>query len=209
MRAENSHFDDEFSDLHVELGDFVVCSECAKHDKGKRSVFWFESSSDYKVVQRMKLVERVVAIPGKKRESLRFHGFMCLLMVRSAKFRKLLKTEPYFMPYFDDVEPNETLDGLIESTILINTEAKNLTTYLKHFPDWTIAAMAEIRRVFLEREKYAPDYLMMCFQFSELKTDDEIDALVKEFFPNYVGAKAKDRRGKLKKKIETLIYDAI
>ena len=208
MKIED--FEDELGELYDELGEFVVCSLPANFQGSARSVVTFESSGEItdaigrKIPTKITPHTHITKVPGKAREALFRHGFMYLLILRSKKFRELLESEPHFISDYDDVGYDETLAGLIENTLLIRSNTKNLTPYLKHYPDWTIAAMAEIRKMFMEREKYAPDYLMMCFQFSELKTDDEINALVKKHFPNYVGAGAKDRRGKLMKRFKEI-----
>jgi hypothetical protein len=102
------------------------------------------------------------------------------------------------MDYYD------TVSGVVEATLLISEQVEHLTTYLSRYPAWTLAFMTELRAVFAKREKYAPDYLMMSFEFSELKTDDEIDILVARHFPGYAGASAKDRRGKLSRKLKRM-----
>jgi len=198
--APDEDYAEEIHKLEYELGSLVIISGCASYRKGKRIIRTVEGDPLRDERGGIIFTEKVTSIPGKPRKPLGTHGLLALLECRSPRIRKLLNEEPYFFNSSFGVE----LYGLIESIILIRSEVKHLTTYLSYFPDWTIAVIHEVREIFAKREDYAPDYLMMCFEFSELKTDDELDALVAKFFPGYVGTSTKNRRADLRAKLKQI-----
>lgn len=196
-------YPDEISALEEELGPLCIYTprRFVSIRGSKRIQTKVVSKGPKDGIQIMHIEEIEESISGG-RKPLLLHGLLPLLILKNPTLFDLVEKDRPKVVSVDNHEADLYLEDLIEISLFLGDSPDRLVPFLRSFPDWTPHIVHEIRKTFAQRHTYAPDYLMMSFQYSEMKTDNEIEWLVSEHFKSYKGDKPDGRRRELNKKIK-------